>query len=146
MKQVVKNWPAKAGDARDIGLIPGLGRPPGRRKWEPSPAFLLVKSHGQRRFKGYSPRGPKESETPGRLSTSVPSISHIKSSTSRGFTSKPTHTAAAQPQGFTGCQLETSVPWHEGLSNVQHGSWLPPEWASEPVREGEQEGSGRCVT
>lgn len=23
---VVKNWPAKAGESRDIGLIPGLGR------------------------------------------------------------------------------------------------------------------------
>ena len=26
---VVKNLPASAGDARDTGLIPGLGRPPG---------------------------------------------------------------------------------------------------------------------
>ena len=26
---VVKNLPAKAGDARDAGLIPGLGRSPG---------------------------------------------------------------------------------------------------------------------
>ena len=26
---VVKNTPAKAGDTRDIGLVPGSGRPPG---------------------------------------------------------------------------------------------------------------------
>ena len=26
---VVKNLPAKAGDTRDVGLIPGLGRSPG---------------------------------------------------------------------------------------------------------------------
>ena len=26
---VIKNLPAKAGDARDVGLIPGLGRCPG---------------------------------------------------------------------------------------------------------------------
>jgi len=26
---MVKNPPAKAGDARDVGLIPGLGRSPG---------------------------------------------------------------------------------------------------------------------
>ena len=26
---VVKNWPANAGDLRDSGLIPGLGRSPG---------------------------------------------------------------------------------------------------------------------
>ena len=27
---VVKNLPVKAGDLRDVGLIPGLGRSPGR--------------------------------------------------------------------------------------------------------------------
>ena len=26
---MVKNWPANAGDIRDSGLIPGLGRSPG---------------------------------------------------------------------------------------------------------------------
>ena len=29
MALVVKNPPAKAGDIRDVGLIPGLGRSPG---------------------------------------------------------------------------------------------------------------------
>ena len=29
MALVVKNPPANAGDVRDAGLIPGLGRPPG---------------------------------------------------------------------------------------------------------------------
>ena len=29
MARVVKNLPAKAGDIRDVGLIPGLGRSPG---------------------------------------------------------------------------------------------------------------------
>ena len=28
---MVKKSPARTGDARDTGLIPGLGRPPGRR-------------------------------------------------------------------------------------------------------------------
>ena len=31
---VVKNPLAKAGDARDTGLIPGSGRSPWRRKWQ----------------------------------------------------------------------------------------------------------------
>ena len=31
-------------------------------KWQPSPVFLLGKSHGQRRLVAYSPRGRKESD------------------------------------------------------------------------------------
>ena len=34
-----------------------------RRKWQPIPVFLPGKSHGQRSLAGYSPRGPKESDT-----------------------------------------------------------------------------------
>ena len=30
-----------------------------RRKWQPTPAFLPGKSHGQRGQAGYSPWGPK---------------------------------------------------------------------------------------
>ena len=33
--QMVKNPPANAGDARDTGLIPGLGRSPGGRRGNP---------------------------------------------------------------------------------------------------------------
>ena len=33
-----------------------------RRKWQPTPVFLLGKSHGQRRPAGYSPQGCKESD------------------------------------------------------------------------------------
>ena len=32
---VVKNPPANAGDLRDVGLIPGLGRPPGEENGNP---------------------------------------------------------------------------------------------------------------
>ena len=39
---VVKNPPAIAGA---VGLIPGLGRAPGRKKWQPTPVFLPGKSH-----------------------------------------------------------------------------------------------------
>ena len=31
----VKNLPASAGDTRDMGLIPGLGRPPGVESGNP---------------------------------------------------------------------------------------------------------------
>ena len=42
---------------------PWVGKMPWRRKWQPTPVFLLEKSHGQRSFVGYSPWGGKESDT-----------------------------------------------------------------------------------
>ena len=41
---VVKNPPASAENAGDVGLIPGSGRFPWRRKWQPTPVFLPEKS------------------------------------------------------------------------------------------------------
>ena len=41
--QVAKNLPANAGDARDVGSIPQLGRFPWRRKWQPTHVFLAWK-------------------------------------------------------------------------------------------------------
>ena len=38
------------------------GFDPWRRKWQPTPVFLLGKSHGQRSLAGYSPWDPKESD------------------------------------------------------------------------------------
>ena len=37
--------------------------PSWRRKWQPTPVFLLGKSHGQRSLAGYSPWGCKELDT-----------------------------------------------------------------------------------
>ena len=37
---VVNNPPTSAGDARDAGLILGLGRSPWRSKWEPNPVLV----------------------------------------------------------------------------------------------------------
>ena len=37
-----------------------LGFEPCRRKWQPTPVFLVGKFHGQRSLVGYSPRGHKE--------------------------------------------------------------------------------------
>ena len=45
------------------GLDPWVGKIPQRRKWQPTPVLLPGKSHGQRSSVGYSPWGPKESET-----------------------------------------------------------------------------------
>ena len=49
----VKNLPANLGD---VGLIPGceISREEGN-KWQSTPIFLPVKSHGQRSLVSYSP-------------------------------------------------------------------------------------------
>ena len=54
---------ASACNTGDLGSIPGSGRSPWRRKWQPTPVFLPGESHGQRSLVGYSPRGCKESDT-----------------------------------------------------------------------------------
>ena len=48
---------------------PWLRKIPLNRKWQPTPVFVLGKSHGQRSLAGYSPWGPKELDTTGQLST-----------------------------------------------------------------------------
>ena len=58
---------ASACNAGDLGLIPGLGRFPCRRKWQPTPVLLPGKFHGRRRVVSYSPWSCKESDTTERL-------------------------------------------------------------------------------
>ena len=60
----ILRWPrgeesANAGDARDTGLIPGLGRSPG--VGNSNPIFLPGKFHGQRSLTGYCPWDHKKS-------------------------------------------------------------------------------------
>ena len=55
MVLVVKNLSADAGDKKDGGSIPVLGRSPRRRAWQPTPVFLPGESHGQRSLAGCSP-------------------------------------------------------------------------------------------
>ena len=54
----------------DPGFIPGSGRSPRRREWQPTPVFLPEESHGQRSLVGYSPQGHKELDTTERLTLS----------------------------------------------------------------------------
>ena len=51
-----------------MGLIPGLGKSPGRRKWQSTLVFLPGNFSGQRSLEGYSPWGHKESDVAERLS------------------------------------------------------------------------------
>ena len=54
---------------RRPGVHPWVDKISWRRKWQPTPVFLLRKSHGQTRLAGYGPRGWKESDTTEWLST-----------------------------------------------------------------------------
>ena len=56
----VKNPPVNAGDATSI---PGSGRSPWRKEWQPTPVFLPGESHGQRSLGGYSHGGHKDLDT-----------------------------------------------------------------------------------
>ena len=57
---MVKNPPATAGDARNAGLVSGLGWFPWSGEWEPTSVFLPEKFQGQRSLVGYSPWGGKD--------------------------------------------------------------------------------------
>ena len=61
-----KNPPANAGNPRDRGLIPGLGRFPGVGNGNPLQYSCLCPI-GQRSLASYSPWGCKESDTTERL-------------------------------------------------------------------------------
>ena len=50
---VVKNLPASAGDLQEMWFDTWVRRILWRRKWQPTPVFLLGKSHGWRSLVDY---------------------------------------------------------------------------------------------
>ena len=52
-----------------LGFDPWIGKIPWQRKWQPTPVFLLRKSHVQRSLTDYSPWDHKKSDTAGQLNT-----------------------------------------------------------------------------
>ena len=71
MAQTVKESACNLGD---LGLIPGLGRPPGGGHGNPLQYSCLENPHGQRSLAGYSPWVQRESDTTKRLSTAQHAI------------------------------------------------------------------------
>ena len=59
----IKNLPANAGDTRDAGFNPWVGKIPWRMAWQPILVPLPGESHGQRSLVSYGPQGHKELET-----------------------------------------------------------------------------------
>ena len=64
MAQTVKNLPAM----QETWFNPWVGKIPWKREWQPTPAFLPGKSHGQRRLEGKSSCDCKESDMTEQLS------------------------------------------------------------------------------
>ena len=91
MALAVKNPPANAGDTRDVGSIPGLGRCSGEGNGNPLQGSCLEKFHGQKSLAGYSPWGCQELDTAAWLNA---------------HTHKPTH--ARSEEGATGWQVTRS--------------------------------------
>ena len=60
---MVKILLANAGNIRDAGLIPKLGRSPEVGHGNPLQYSCLENPHGQRSLVGYNPWGHKESDT-----------------------------------------------------------------------------------
>ena len=60
---MVKNMPANAGDIKDVGPIPGLGRSPGEVHGSALQYSGLENPYGQRMLVGYSPYGVAKSWT-----------------------------------------------------------------------------------
>ena len=44
---MIKNSPTNAGNIRDEGLIPRVGKVPWRRAWQPTPVFSPRENDGQ---------------------------------------------------------------------------------------------------
>ena len=61
--------PCSAGDTRDTGSVPGLGRSLGGGHGSAPQYSCLENSHGLRSLTDYSPKGHKESDTTEQLST-----------------------------------------------------------------------------
>ena len=76
MAPVVKNPPANAGDIRDMGLIPGLGRPLGGGHGNPLQYSCLENPGGQGSLVGNSPWSRKELDTTEQLSTNTSKDMH----------------------------------------------------------------------
>ena len=71
---MVKNPPASAGDIRDAGSIPGLGRSPEGGHGNPLQHSCLENPHGEKSLDCCSPLGHKELDTTEQVSTGIYSL------------------------------------------------------------------------
>ena len=104
-------------NAGHLGLIPGSGKFPWRREWQPAPLFFPGESHGQRNLGGYSPWGHKETDK-----TELPTLS-LSLRNPPSMVVGTTQENIDQPRsGFTGRQRAALVAGSVGaaVSHVPH--------------------------
>ena len=82
---LVKNLTAMQKKREMWVFVPWVGKIPWKRKWQPTPLFLLGKSHGQRSLAGYSPWGCKELDMTKWLSTNTQVVYKFMSTRSLRF-------------------------------------------------------------
>ena len=105
-----------AGDAGD----PWAWKIPQKRRWQPTPLFLLGKSHGWKNLGGYRPP----------CGLGLQRVRH-------DWATKHTHTMVVVDwqTGADYC-LGTLLPLFWMLPSSQHGSWLPPKWTIQKNKAG----------
>ena len=74
----VKESACQCRRCKRYGFSPWLGKIPWRKKWQPTPVFFSVKSHGQRNLAGCSPWGHKESDMTEQLRVHTSTSTIIK--------------------------------------------------------------------
>ena len=103
---VIKNPPANEGN---------VGKIPWRRKWQPTPVFLLGKSHGQRSLVDYSPWGRKESNTTKGLNKNNNNIHWLHTNFSHFILALPPSTWPIISAGNEHTQFSKSNRWLSSL-------------------------------
>ena len=121
-----KNLPANAGDIGDMGSIPGWGKIPWRRAWQPAPVFLPGESHGQRSLADYSPQGLKELGMMVGTEHACFSTFHWKSNTASWLihqtSSKPVQIEAPGFAPEVSFRFPEAMPAHSPADSPRHPS------------------------
>ena len=99
--------------------IPGVRKIPWRKKWQPTPAFLPRKTHGQRSLTGYSPWGLRVRHDLARMHL----LPHHG-----GIHGRP------EPLVSQGCTRSRSL--YLGVKKTKPGSWKPTESACQQAKSG----------
>ena len=152
---------ASACNAGDLGLTPGWGRFPWRRKWQPPPVFLPFfpilatgKPHGWRSLVGYSPWSRKELDTTERLhfhfQTMVQVMKIMATSFRRSHAGTAILSAPNPPAGHCRLMPLLETPGHSqtNLGQCLVGSLLlsPRSWCTRFCRALREAVSQSCVT
>ena len=111
---------------------PRVGKIPWRRKWQPTPEFLLGEFHGQKRLTGYSPWGHKEYHVTEQLTHTNAKVGRWGKQSSLGvsdslgipaFSWPEGPRASLHPVGFSGLCQAPKAPL--GRQGSRHSSENP---------------------